>query len=66
MAIKLCEHTYGTHIYMRLKLDNGRTEEVDAYITENGMKYPTSADNSPDFPKPEIRAQIIEAFNERY
>ena len=66
MAIKLCEHTYGPHIYMRLKLDNGRIEEVDAYITENGMKYHTSADNNPDFPKPEIREWIIAAFNELY
>lgn len=66
MAIKLCEHTYGAHIYMRLKLDNGRIEEIDAYITETGMKYHTSADNNLDFPKPEIRAQIIAAFNELY
>ena len=51
---------------MRLKLDKGRTEEGDEYITENGMKYHTSADNNPDFPKPEIRAQIIAAFNELY
>ena len=47
MAIKLAEHTDGTHIYMRLRLDNKRIEEID-------------------FPKPEIRAQIIKAFHELY
>ena len=36
MAIKLAEHTDGTHIYMRLRLDNKRIEEIDAYITETG------------------------------
>ena len=66
MAIKLCEHTYGTHIYMRLKLDNGRIEEVDTYATETGWKYHTSADNNPDLPTPEIRAQIIAAFKKMY
>lgn len=66
MAIKLSEYTYGPHVYMRLKLDNGRIEEVDAYATETGWKYHTSADNNPDLPKPEIRAQIIAAFNELY
>jgi hypothetical protein len=66
MATKLSEHTYGPHVYMRLKLGNGRIEEVDAYATETGWKYHTSADNNPDFPKPEIRAQIIAAFNALY
>ena len=66
MAIKLAEHTDGTHIYMRLRLDNKRIEEIDAYITETGWTYRTSADNNPDFPKPEIRAQIIKASHELY
>ena len=66
MAIKLAEHTDGTHIYMRLRLDNKRIEEIDAYITETGWTYRTSADNNPDFPKPEIRAQIIKVFHELY
>lgn len=66
MAIKLCEHTNGTHVYMRMKLDSGRIEEVDAYATETGWKYHTSADNNPNLPKPEVRAQIIAAFNELY
>jgi len=66
MAIKLAEHTDGTHIFMRLRLDNKRIEEIDAYITENGWTYRTSADNNPNLPKPEIRAQIIKAFHELY
>ena len=66
MAIKLAEHTDGTHIYMRLRLDNKRIEEIDAYITETGWTYRTSADNNPDFPKPEIRAQFIREFHELY
>lgn len=66
MSIKLCEHTNGPHIYMRLRLNNNRIEEIDAYITENGWIYRTSADNNPDFPKPEIRSQIINAFHELY
>ena len=66
MAIKLAEHTDGTHIYMRLRLDNKRIEEIDAYIIETGWTYRTSADNNPDFPNPEIRAQIIKAFHELY
>ncbi len=66
MAIKLVEHTYGTHVYMKLRTNSGRIEEIDAYITENGWHYHTSADNNPDFPKPEIRSEIIKAFHELY
>jgi len=66
MAIKLAEHTDGIHIFMRFRLDNKRIEEIDAYITESSWTYRTSADNNPNFPKPEIRAQIIKAFHELY
>ena len=62
MAIKLAEHTDGTHIYMRLRLDNKRIEEIDAYITETGWTYRTSADKSPDFPKPEMAFSCILAL----
>ena len=31
MAIKLAEQTNGPHIFMRLRLDSGRVEEIDAY-----------------------------------
>ena len=64
--LKLEERTYGTHVYMRMVTESGRIEEIDAYITESGWKYHTSADNNPDFPKPEIRGEIIRAFEALY
>lgn len=39
MAVKLAEQTNGTHIFMRLRLDSGRVEEIDAYTTEKGWHY---------------------------
>lgn len=39
MAVKLTEQTNGSHIYMRLRLDSGRVEEIDAYTTEKGWHY---------------------------
>lgn len=39
MAIKLAEQTNGPHIFMRLRLDSGRVEEIDAYTTEKGWRY---------------------------
>ena len=62
MLIKLAEETQGTHIYMRMRLESGRIEEIDVYITEEGIKYHTTADNI----SPEIRKEIIEAFNKLY
>lgn len=47
MAVKLTEQTNGPHIYMRLRLDSGRVEEIDAYTTEKGWHYVTSADRTP-------------------
>ena len=64
--LKLEESTNGTHIYMRMITESGRIEEIDAYITEVGWKYHTSADNNPDYTKPEIRAEIIRAFEALY
>ena len=61
MATKLKENTCGTHIFMRLRLENNHIYEIDAYITESGFSYITSADNNP-----EARAQIIKAFHELY
>ena len=46
MAIKLAEQTNGPHIFMRLRLDSGRVEEIDAYTTEKGWRYVTSADRT--------------------
>lgn len=63
---KLSESTYGTHVYMRLRTESGRVEEIDAYIRETGWEYHTSADNNPDYPKPEVREEIIRAFHELY
>lgn len=51
-------HTYGTHIYMKLRTTNGNLGEIDVFLREQGETYSTSADNNPD-----LRAEIIEAFN---
>lgn len=72
--IKLDEHTNGNHIYMKMKLDNGRIEEIDVYIREDGEYYKTSADYGAELDKTEeqkrnrkaLREEIIKAFNELY
>ena len=46
---------------MRLRLDSGRVEEIDAYITKEGWRYVTSADRTP-----EVRLRIIAAFHTLY
>ena len=61
MAIKLAEQTNGPHIFMRLRLDSGRVEEIDAYTTEKGWHYVTSVDRTP-----EVRLRIIAAFHTLY
>ena len=61
MAVKLTEQTNVPHIYMRLRLDSGRVEEIDAYTTEKGWHYVTSADLTP-----EVRLRIIAAFHTLY
>lgn len=45
MAVKLEEHTYGNHIYMKMRLDNKRIEEIDVYLRNDGEHYVTSADH---------------------
>ena len=55
-----------THIHMRLRLDNGRIEEIDAYRAGDGWTYHTSADNNPALPKPEISAEIVKTFKALY
>jgi len=59
---KLVEHTYGSHIYMKLELD-GKIEEVDNYAGENGTwdVYKTTSDNDPV-----RRARVIAAFDDLY
>ena len=61
MATKLCEHTYGAYTYMRLRLDSGRVEEIVVFYGESGIFCKTSADHSP-----ELREQIIAAFNDLF
>lgn len=61
--LKLAEYTDGSHIYMKMKLDNGRIEEIDVFIRNDGMYYRTSADYRPN---PELREEIIKAFRELY
>lgn len=61
MPKKLIEHTYGTHIYMKLKLDCGTIEEIDAYVRETGCAYRTTADHDPA-----RREEVIRAFHELY
>ena len=72
--IKLAEETQGTHIYMKMMLDNKRIEEIDAYIRADGKTYKTSADNGKELDKTEddkqkravLRQEIIRTFNELY
>ncbi len=59
---KIIEHTYGTHIYMKMKLDNERIAEIDVYLTDKGKKYVTS----PQSHRIELRNDIIEAFEKLY
>ena len=47
---KITEHTYGTHIYMKLEID-GKEFEVDCYLRNDGQTYKTTADGTEDFIK---------------
>jgi hypothetical protein len=58
---KLVEHTYGTHIYMKMELDNKSIEEIDVYIREDGERYKTSGDYNK-----ELREEIIRTFKKLY
>lgn len=74
MAEKLVEHTYGTHIYMKMRLDNKRIEEIDVYLRNDGEHYyVTSADHGMVLcsgeslkQKQKLRQEIIDTFNELY
>ena len=70
MATKLAEHTYGSHIYMKLQLDNGDVEEIDVFYKPDGLEvYRTTADTNNELTEEEKqkkRAAIIAAFNELY
>ena len=57
---KITEHTYGTHIYMKLEID-GKQYEIDCYLCdEAGEYYRTTADGTED------REKVIAAFKELY
>ena len=73
MPEKLVEHTYGTHIYMKMRLDNKRIEEIDVHLRNDGEHYVTSADHGMELvsgeslkQKQKLRQEIIDAFNELY
>lgn len=73
MPEKLVEHTYGTHIYMKMRLDNKRIEEIDVYLRNDGEHYVTSADHEMELcsgkslkQKQKLRQEIMDAFNELY
>lgn len=72
MPEKLVEHTYGTHIYMKI-LNNKRIEEIDVYLRKDGEHYVTSTDHEMELcsgeklkQKQKLRQEIIDAFNELY
>ncbi len=58
---KITEHTCGTHIYMKMMLDDGTEREIDVYLRDDGKHYRTSGDSDE-----KLRKQIIAAFNELY
>ena len=73
MPAKLVEHTYETHIYMKMRLDNKRIEEIDVYLRKDGEHYITSADHGIELYKGEelekrkqLRREIIDTFHELY
>lgn len=65
---KLIEHTNGSHIYMKMRLDNGKIEEIGVYLRNDSAHYITSADHTQKTPEEReaARNEIIQAFNELY
>lgn len=39
MAEKLYEYTNGTHVYMKMRLDDKRIEKIDVYLRNDGEHY---------------------------
>ena len=56
---KIKEHTYGSHIYMKLEID-GNEYEIDCYLRNGYETYKTSADGT------EMRDVVIDTFNQLY
>lgn len=71
--VKMIVHTYGTHIYMKMRLDNKRIEEIDVYLRNDGNHYVTSVDHGMELcsgerlkQKQKLRQEIIDAFKKLY
>ena len=58
---KIAEHTDGAHAYMKLRLNDGTVEEIDAYFSAAGTRYRTTKDGDED-----RRQEIISAFQSLY
>lgn len=56
---KIEEHTYGSHAYMKLKIDD-KVYEVDCYWRTTGENFKTTADGT------EERELLIAAFKDLY
>ena len=73
MAVKLEEHTYGTHIYMKMRLDNKRIEEIEVYLRNDGEHYITSTNHGMELYKGKeleerkrLHQEIIDTFHKLY
>ena len=56
---KIIEHTYGSHIFMRLAID-GTIYEIECFLRKDGEEYKTTADGTHE------REKVISAFNKLY
>lgn len=73
MAEKLYEYTNGSHVYMKVRLDNGRIEKIDMYLRNDGEHYVTSVDHGMELYKGKeleerkrLRQEIIDTFHKLY
>lgn len=73
MAEKLYEYTNGTHIYMKMRLDDKRIEKIDVYLHNDGEHYVTSVDHGMELYKGKeleerkrLRQEIIDTFHKLY
>lgn len=73
MAKKLYEYTNGTHIYMKMRLDDKRIEKIDVYLRNDGEHYITSADYGMELYKGKeledrkrLSQEIIDTFHKLY
>ena len=58
---KIVERTEGTHIYMKLRLDDVTIEEIDVYLLDGGMRFKTTGDGDET-----RRNRIVSAFRALY